>query len=610
MKLLNLGCGESPHPDWVNVDFQSTSPGVVTHDLAQNIPYLDDTFDVVHLGRGLGGFPESGLPSLLAECRRVLRPGGVLRLAAPWAMAMTRAPQADGNRLVPQLLKEAGFEDVGRVAPHEGRRPDILARSGQSGPEDQGGALPAAAILEARKPQHPVPPVFPESRGGPRPKTAILSVSDYGGAGTSTHRLHLGLRQIGCPSVLCVAMKHPDHADVRLVPPGPQGKVVVPDTGFPGAIISDYHQGPVSWQLQLEQYPDRHPGHAMFSSPIGGIDIESLPVWDQAQAVNLHWVAGMVDWRRHLDLLAGRKVVWTLHDMNPFTGGCHYAYGCRRYIHGCGACPQLGSKDPMDFTARGFRIKEKAYEALDITVVAPSRWLGNLAKESRLLGSRRVEVIPYGLPTDVFSPRPGLRKSNPRVETDQGPMVLGEETFVLLFGAAGMHDPRKGFDLFLEALRRLQGRGRMHNTVLLAFGKMTELPAMPVPTSCFGYVAQEDELCRLYNLADAFVLPTRGDNLPNVALEALSCGTPVVSYNVGGLPDIVDHGTTGWLAAPQDPESLAQGVLWAREARAGGDSLRRLCREKALASWPLTAQAEKYVDLINELLATKGRAEA
>lgn len=270
--------------------------------------------------------------------------------------------------------------------------------------------------------------------------------------------------------------------------------------------------------------------------------------------VNLHWVAGLVDVPDMAAQLAGKRLVWTLHDQNPFTGGCHYAGDCRRFETGCGRCPQLGFDRDDDLATRQFRIKAEAYARLSLRLVAPSRWLADECAASALLGRFPATAIPYGVPTDVFGPSDttGLRRS----------LGLAPDDFALFFGAHA-HTARKGLRPLQDYLARLPATMVGRRLVAVAAGAPTDALPSAVPLIMRGYLADPRDMAGCFGLAGLHVMPSLMDNLPNTMLDSLTCGAPVAGFRVGGVPEGIVHGENGWLAAPGDVDGLLAATAWA-----------------------------------------------
>ncbi len=308
-----------------------------------------------------------------------------------------------------------------------------------------------------------------------------------------------------------------------------------------------------------------------------------------AKLVHLHWVtSGMFELDELPEL--GVPIVWTLHDQWAFTGGCHYTNDCDRYTQQCGQCPALGSSDREDISNGLWLRKLDAYSKANIIVVAPSRWMSDLAKSSSLFANKRIEVIPNGLDTETFSPCDQSACRNA--------IGIGSNELVLLFGAHLVTDKRKGGDLLAAALRLIN-----FSCVLLVFGEgEIETGGNPnVTVRRLGIIEDDVSLAKMYCSADVFICPSRVDNLPNTVAEAMACGVPCIGFNVGGLPEMIDHKKNGWLAKPFDPEDLAIGIDWVVNHQ-NHKILRAAAREKALKEYSLLVMRDRYQKLYAELL--------
>jgi glycosyltransferase involved in cell wall biosynthesis len=291
-----------------------------------------------------------------------------------------------------------------------------------------------------------------------------------------------------------------------------------------------------------------------------------------------------------------KPVVWTLHDMWAFTGHCAYAFDCSRWKNGCHACPLLKKAqrhlvEPgptrLDRTRSIWRQKRRLYEQSNLHIITPSYWLGAQVKDSILAQAAAVEVIPNGVDLDVF--RPVDRRT---VRTKLG---LPLDAKVILFVAEKLSNRRKGFAALLRALEHLPDS---EGLLLLTIGTV-ESRGLLGRFRCkeLGRVNDEGLLGLAYSAADLFVLPTLADNQPLVLIESLACGTPIVSFNVGGVPEMVRHLETGFLAESKDAEHLAHGIsvlLHDDELRA---RMRRRCRDVAVAEYGLELQVERYLAL-------------
>jgi glycosyltransferase involved in cell wall biosynthesis len=422
----------------------------------------------------------------------------------------------------------------------------------------------------------------------------ITHLSTYdltGGAARSAYRLHSGLRSRGCDSRLVVLEKQSTDPSVILFEPRFDLWTRL-RRGVRRRLIERS-------QKSLESRP---PGASYFTDDRNqhGSDVlrQALPT----DILHLHWIARFIGYTDFFRRLPPRlPLVWTLHDMNPFTGGCHHAGDCRNFFESCGNCPQLGSPSPHDFSSAIWKRKRRSYARLEpsrVAIITPSQWLAGEAKLSALMGHLPINVIPYGVDTQTFQPR-GRAKARE---------VLGvpPHATVLLFVAQWMEDKYKGMPTLLQAIDRLKASPDL---CLLTIGRGEPLQDCPLPNISLGAISDEERLSFVYSAADMFLLPTLQDNFPNTALEALACGLPVIGSKVGGVPEIVRDGLTGLLVEPANPQALASAI-----AELVGNPERRKemsanCRRIAVQEYALEVQARRYVELYATLLGVGRRQE-
>ncbi|MGB8061731.1 MAG: glycosyltransferase [Candidatus Sulfotelmatobacter sp.] len=320
--------------------------------------------------------------------------------------------------------------------------------------------------------------------------------------------------------------------------------------------------------------------------------LDALPT---ADVYNLHWIAGFLDYRAFFSKVGNRvPIVWTLHDMNQFTGGCHYTAGCQKFLEECGRCPALGSDHANDLAYRIYRRKRAVFESLDpsrIRIVADSRWLETVASKSALLERFTVTCIPYGLDVENFQPRNQAIARN----------VFGipPDAKVVMFAAQSLGNHRKGMDLLIEAIRSLRVETQV---ILLAVGSGRVPDDIGRTCISTGKLNSERFLSFAYSAADVFVSPAREEAFGQVNLESIACGTPVVAFKVGGIPDVVRPGKTGLLAAPEDVRSLREAMETILADRPLRDTMSQECRQVALREYTLELQAGRYKHLYEELI--------
>ncbi len=296
-----------------------------------------------------------------------------------------------------------------------------------------------------------------------------------------------------------------------------------------------------------------------------------------------------------------QPIVWTLHDMWVFTGGCYYAGECERFTDSCGACPQLGSSRPYDLTRWIWNRKQNAWKDPRLTIVCPSRWLAAAASRSALLKNSRIETIPYGIDTQAFHPVPreGAREI----------LGLPQDKSLVLFGSINTSDPRKGHHLLTEAMQKLKDAGSLKNIELVSFGisPKSSLDDLGVRVHRLGKLSDQVSLKLAYSAANVFVAPSLQDNLPNTVMESLACGTPCVAFDIGGMGDMIAHEKKGYLAKALDIEDLAHGIEWVLGDSARWRVLKENARQKAVLDYSLNIQAQRYLSLYDELLSTSAR---
>ncbi len=338
-----------------------------------------------------------------------------------------------------------------------------------------------------------------------------------------------------------------------------------------------------------------------FSLARRGFNLSKHPLIMEADIIHLHWFNQGFLSLKGLEKIfqLGKPVVWTLHDMWSFTGGCHYAGSCEGYQKSCGSCPLIQDASPNDISAVQHGKKQMAYNNAPLSIVTCSQWLGSVARQSSLLKHHRVTSIPNPIDTDFYAPVP-RQEARKRLN-------LPLDKKILLFGAANVADPRKGIALLLHALKLLSTRKHADQIELVIFGKTPPRLAekLPFPARLMHYVSDADTLVDLYNAADVFVLPSLEDNLPNTVMEALSCGTPVAAFRIGGVPEMVAHGICGYLAAPGDAGGLAEGIEYLL-FKCSEQACRENAREKVLNNFAPELVAKQYLQLYLQLLSEKG----
>lgn len=403
-----------------------------------------------------------------------------------------------------------------------------------------------------------------------------LNQSDLsGGAAIAAQRLHLGLEKIGVSSRMLVGHALSPGANV---------------TGVPEMTALD--------RAALALTRSWSPNHI---NNLRGLRTAKHPWVAEADVVNLHNLhTGLYFNYLALPALARNKpLVWTLHDMWSFTGHCSYSYDCERWKAGCGRCPHPETYPAMswDYSHLEWKMKRATYRNTPLTIVTPSRWLGRQVSQS-MLGDRPLEVIPYGLDTDRYSPR-DKREARRK-------LGIREDALVVMSICDDLSDRRKGNDLIVKMIAGLPERLRVRLLVLaVGNGGQAVREAFACECRVTGYVKDEDAKCDLYSSADVFVCASRADNLPLVLQESLACGTPMVAFDVGGVSDVVRHGETGMLSPAEDFADATHNLAHLLESPETLGAMSARCREIAVAEYHLETTAEKYRRLYESLTAER-----
>ncbi len=412
-------------------------------------------------------------------------------------------------------------------------------------------------------------------------KILTISYSDIiGGAAIAAYRIHRGLVDAGYNAVMLVQVKSSDDPTVL----GPEGKL-----GKAMGVGRQELDKLITTRYKNRSHTLFSPGWLPFSRFFERIDQINPDI------IHLNWMANsffpVKDFKKFK-----RPVVWTMHDMWGFTGGCHYDEYCGKYKNTCGNCPVLGSTKKNDLSRKLQKKKLKAYSQIPTLVInGPSKWMADSAKESTLFKNRRVTNLPYAIDTKAFRPI--------NFKTARNLLRLPLDKKLIVFGAMNAaSDPRKGFKELSEAIEKLD----VWNAELVVFGasKPANPPHFKYPVYYLGKLKDELTMQLLYSAADVVAVPSIQENLSNVIIESLACGAPVVGFDIGGNSDMVDHKHNGYLATPFDTQDLADGLQWALEHPIY-NKVSQNAREKAVKTYDQHVVVPQYVALYEEILKGK-----
>jgi glycosyltransferase involved in cell wall biosynthesis len=399
-----------------------------------------------------------------------------------------------------------------------------------------------------------------------------------GGAAIAGYRLHRQLLGAGVDSTMIVGTKSADDDRVK-------------ELSHPRLIRRPLRSA--LWRMGLNELDG-----------IGAYTLSRREEFQRNDVVHYHAIHGSYFSYPVMPRLTRQKPsVMTLHDMWPLTGHCSFSFDCERWRTGCGSCPYPETFPAVhrDVTSVEWRLKHRLWESSELTIVSPSEWLAEIARAS-MLGRFDVRVIPHGIDTSTFAPSD--------VQGARELLRLPHDRMLIMFSAASLADKRKGADLVLDTLLRLPPAVRRQCGVVLmghAGSAIREaLEPAGFSVSDFGYIGNDHFKALLFAASDVFVFPTRADNSPLVVLESLACGTTVVSFDVGGLNEMVRVDQTGILAPPEDTGGMADALVTLFENPDLRNKLGENGRTMAIEEFNVDLAASRHIVLYRELLAKGG----
>lgn len=398
----------------------------------------------------------------------------------------------------------------------------------------------------------------------------IISGSETGGAGYAAKNLHEGLLEIGVNSNFLT-----------------EQMIIEADRSFFKKIRRWWLvRRNIKRNYKLLAGAPTEYDHFSFART-GYHNIHKHPLIQNADVINIHWVSYMVDYKSFFKNI-DKPIIWTLHDTNPFTGGCHYTFGCDNFMNDCINCPQLAEKN-RDFAAwDNLKLKHDSLAELNpkkTVIVSPSKWLKTLSEKSSLFKKYAHYCIPYGINTAIFK---HYSKAASRLK-----MGFPADKFIVLFAGTSLTEYRKGFDIILKLKEVFKDNEQI---LFIAIGK-NDIEHEGI--SNLGYISDKNDMAIAYSAADLFIIPSREDNFPNTVLESLCCGTPVIGYKTGGITDAVEHGTNGFLVDKENITDLAMYInhMINNPDLFDNENISSIARKK----YSLKTQAFAYRNMINNI---------
>jgi glycosyltransferase involved in cell wall biosynthesis len=378
-----------------------------------------------------------------------------------------------------------------------------------------------------------------------------ITTSNRGGAGLAALRLHESLLEQGVNSKLLSWYQFPSSVKEQYLFREQDCSRFPLLISIKELILKVFKRFGLYRPLSL-RYAEKHLknqplGFEHFSFPFSSFDISKHPLIKKADVIHLHWVSdGFIDYASFFKG-CNKKIIWTLHDMNPFTGGCHHSDGCTKFEMSCTICPQLKNTIDENYSETILKIKQSALSGINnsqIQITAPSKWLTDLSAKSTLFKRFRHQTIHNIINKSVF-------KVQDKAETRKK-LKLPLDKQIVLFVSHDVSNTRKGIDLLVKALSQFENNDAL---LICSVGSSPGNFDFTVPHIKMEYVNDEQTMAQLYSAADVFVLPSVAENFPNTICESLLCGTPVVAFNVGGIPELIND-LNGKLVEPFDVNKL------------------------------------------------------
>ena len=398
-----------------------------------------------------------------------------------------------------------------------------------------------------------------------------------GGAAIAARRLHKKLNQIeGVSSkFLCRHTSVGSNDDLQQLYPGVNGRLV--------SVGIDRLE-----RLTGYQY--------LFQKSINSIT--NTNAFKDADIVHFHIThGGYIDQYFLPEIAKLKPVVWTFHDMWAITGRCAHSYDCDKWKTGCGHCPtpKTYPSQFIDRSAYLWELKNKLYNEVEAHVVCPSDWLGQKVEQSFIKNWGR-SIIPNSADLSVFKPYENIAGLRRRFE------IPSDKTVLLFVAHGGVENTYKGFDYLKEAIKKSKNRSDIF-LVVIGGSKKGNLDYLGIDGISVGEVNDELVLAEYYSAVDYYVLPSVQENLPLTIIESLGCGTPVLAFGVGGIPEMIENQSTGYLANINQKESLMTAIDWACSINDYDYNVMSIrCREFAIANYSIDNYVQSYISLYESLI--------
>jgi glycosyltransferase involved in cell wall biosynthesis len=368
-------------------------------------------------------------------------------------------------------------------------------------------------------------------------KVVHVSTRDTGGAAIACIRLHLALLESGVDSSLLTLYKErndiPNHFIYKTLI-GERINLLI------FRIINKFKKI-LKLKTKIEFDTDS------FSFPKSFYYLHKNELIRKADIIHLHWISGFWDYKS-FPKLKGKKVIWTLHDMNPFTGGCHYSNNCQKFNDECSQCPLI-KRSRVDIARKNFRYK-KRHKVDNICIVTPSIWLKNISLLSNLFNNYQHYHVYHTFCNSITNI---IDKNTARLKLE-----LPLDKRIILFVSDSIDTKRKGFGILNDALNKINS----DEYLLLIIGKRGNQIDINFPYMHLGYINDFEKLALVYSSSDVYVITSLEDNLPNTVIESISLGTPVIGFNTGGIPEIILQNVNGLICEEASVYALLKSIKY------------------------------------------------
>lgn len=577
-KFLYIGNCDSYSDDWINFNVNSVEKNVISYNFSFGIPFSDKTFDVIYCNYDKNLFLNNNVEYFIQECFRVLKPFGGLRLS----FFSSNIIQIS---LIKNYFEKIKYESMGKSDNEILSKYCFLFERKKDFEEK--------IYLECIKLDEKKEELEKENL-----KVLMFNTYDFGGAAIAALRQNDALRKIGISSECYLGLQKHIRNGAHLLPSF--GDKII-SAGGNDLMLEKLKESSNVNKIKKDKLNLNILTGEFFSLFDGAVSFKDIPFIKDYDIINFEWISGLLDFS-DVDIIRDKPIVWTLHDTNCFTGGCHYTSECKNFENSCGTCHQLSSKNISDISHTIHTLKQIVYKKLNLHIVTPSNWLASEAKKSSLLKDIPIHVIKYAQPTNLFRP---LNRISLRHAID-----IKDDEIALLFSAVDLNNGRKGGKYLLDLLLSLRNKDISKKIVCLLLGDNVPAEFLNVGIRAipFGHVFDEKTIVAIYNMADGLLVPSLEDNLPNVICESHCSGTPVVAFNSGGIPEMIIHKENGFLCESKNISELEDGVFWITENKYNL-KIRENCREFALKNYDEETQAKKYEVLYKNLLNKKDSNE-